>query len=81
MGSAFVSGVEGLVEEGMTPMQALIAATRNGATAAGRESEIGTIAPGKEADLVVLNADPLADIHNIRQVAFVVLHGRIVQVR
>ena len=51
------------------------------AAAAGRESEIGTIAPGKQADLVVLNADPLVDIHNIRHVAFVVLRGRIVQVR
>ena len=81
MGSVFLSGVEGLVEEGMTPMQGLVAATRNGAAAAGRESEIGTIAPGKQADLVVLNADPLVDIHNIRHVAFVVLHGRIVQVR
>ena len=78
MGNVFLSGVEGLVEEGLTPAQALVAATWNGALAAGREREIGSIAVGKQADLVVLEANPLSDIHNIRRVAFVVARGRIV---
>jgi imidazolonepropionase-like amidohydrolase len=78
MGSVFLSGVEGLVEEGMTPSQALVAATWNGALAAGRESQIGSISVGKRADLVVLEADPLKDIHNIRRVVFVVLRGHVV---
>jgi imidazolonepropionase-like amidohydrolase len=79
MGNVFLSGVEGLVEEGMTPAQALVAATWNGALAAGREREIGSIELGKQADLVVLEADPLKDIHNIRRLAFVVLRGQVVQ--
>jgi imidazolonepropionase-like amidohydrolase len=78
MGSVFLSGVEGLVEEGMTPSQALVAATWNGALAAGRERQIGSIAVGKQADLVVLEADPLKDIHNIRRLAFVVVRGHVV---
>jgi imidazolonepropionase-like amidohydrolase len=63
----------------MTPAQALVAATWNGALAAGREREIGSIDLGKQADLVVLEANPLEDIHNIRRLAFVVLRGWIVQ--
>jgi imidazolonepropionase-like amidohydrolase len=79
MGNVFLSGVEGLVEEGMAPAQALVAATWNGALALGREREIGSLEVGKQADLVVLAADPLVDIRNIRRVAFVVRRGRIVQ--
>ena len=54
--------IEGLVELGMTPSQAIVAATRNGAIASRRLADFGTIEPGKIADLVVLAADPLADI-------------------
>ena len=79
MGNVFLSAVEGLVEEGMTPSQALVAATWNGALAAGRERQIGSISAGKQADLVVLEADPLEDIHNIRRLAFVVVRGHVVQ--
>lgn len=76
-GERFLDGVEGLVELGMTPGDALVSATRNGAAAAGQLDEIGTIAPGKRADLVILEADPLADIGNIRRVATVIHAGRI----
>lgn len=79
MGNVFLSAVEGLVEEGMTPASALVAATQNGAIAAGRDTEVGTVAIGKQADLAVLNRDPLGDIHNIRDLAFVVIRGRVVQ--
>lgn len=77
-GELFLDGVEGLVDLGMTPGEALVAATRNGAAAAGRLETIGTIAPGKQADLVILEASPLADIRNIRRVAAVIHRGRIV---
>lgn len=76
-GERFLDGVVGLVELGMTPGDALVSATRNGAAAAGLLDDLGTIAPGKRADLVILEADPLADIGNIRRVAGVIHGGRI----
>ncbi len=61
---------------GMTPMQALLAATANGAAAALRSKDLGTIEKGKVADLVLLSGDPLADIHNIEKIAAVIAQGR-----
>ena len=77
-GIGTIIGIEGLVELGMTPAQALVAATRNGATAARVLSESGTIEAGKRADLLVLDADPLADIHNIRKIGVLMKDGRII---
>lgn len=77
-GIGTIIGIEGLVELGMTPAQALVAATRNGAVAARTVTESGTVEAGKRADLVVLDASPLADIHNIRKIAAVVRDGRVV---
>lgn len=77
-GIGSVLAIEGLVELGMSEMQAIVAATKNGAIAAGMPDVIGTIEPGKAADLVLLEADPLADIRNIRQVAHVIAAGRVI---
>jgi imidazolonepropionase-like amidohydrolase len=77
-GSGTVLAIEGLVELGMTPMQAIVAATANGAGAAFHSRDLGTIERGKVADLVVLEADPLADIHNIEKISAVIAQGRIV---
>lgn len=77
-GIGTVIGVEGLVELGMTPSQAIGAATKNGAIAARGLAQFGTIEAGKRADLLVLDADPLADIHNIRKIATLLKDGRIV---
>lgn len=74
-GSGTILAIEGFVELGMTPMQAIVAATANGAGAAFR-SDLGTIEKGKLADLVLLEADPLMDIHNIEKVGAVVAQGR-----
>ncbi|TPE58471.1 amidohydrolase family protein [Sandaracinobacter neustonicus] len=60
----------------MPPMAVIEAATRLGAVAAGQEKERGTLTPGKLADFVILRADPLADIANIRSVETVVKRGR-----
>jgi imidazolonepropionase-like amidohydrolase len=66
-----------LVEAGLTPMQALVAATQHGAGLLSRgEVEYGTIQPGKAADLVLLNADPLADIHNTLKIQRVMQAGQ-----
>jgi imidazolonepropionase-like amidohydrolase len=68
-----------LVKAGLTPMQALQAATRNSAEFLGRLPEQGTVTKGKVADLVILNASPLDDIANLRRVAGVVLRGQLRQ--
>ena len=65
-----------LVEAGLSPMEALQAATRNAAVMAGRGAELGTIEKGKVANLVLLDANPLLDIRNTRKIDTVVLHGR-----
>lgn len=77
-GTGSLAAIEGLVELGMTPMQALVAATRNGALASKALGDYGTIERGKSADLLVLTADPLADIRNIRKLETVVMQGTIV---
>jgi imidazolonepropionase-like amidohydrolase len=77
-GTATLAAIEGLVELGMTPSQAIVAATRNGAIASQGLEDFGTIETGKLADLLVLDADPLADIHNIRKLSLVMRDGRII---
>jgi Amidohydrolase family len=64
------------VQAGMTPMEALQTATSNPARYLGTERTMGSIAPGKVADLVLLNSDPVADIHATKKIAAVVLDGR-----
>jgi imidazolonepropionase-like amidohydrolase len=64
-------------EVGMSAMDVLVAATRKSAELAGCGREVGTIEPGKRADLVLLDADPLVDIANIRRIHAVVLAGRL----
>ncbi|TDE14341.1 amidohydrolase family protein [Jiangella asiatica] len=68
--------LELLVRAGMSPMRALQAATRDAARCAEQEHVAGTVTAGKRADLLVLDADPLADIRNSRQIHAVVARGR-----
>ncbi|MGA3024330.1 MAG: amidohydrolase family protein [Bryobacteraceae bacterium] len=65
------------VEGGMTPLEAIQTATTVPARVMKREREMGSVEPGKRADLIVLDADPLADIHNMRTVRYVVAAGRL----
>jgi len=62
---------------GMTPLQALRAATLDGARYLGFDREIGSLEPGKLADLVVLDANPLENIRNTHAVRYTVVNGRI----
>ena len=71
--------LELLVEAGLTPMQALQAATLNAARALDVADQMGTIERGKRADLVLLDADPLADITNTRKIHAVVVGGRLIE--
>ena len=77
-GIGTILAIEGLVELGMTPMQAIVAGTKNGAFAAGRSADLGTIEPGKLADLLVLSADPRADIKNIRAIRTLMVGGKVI---
>ena len=68
--------IELYVEAGLTPMEALQAATIVSALAMKMDAELGTIERGKRADLVVLNANPLDSIRNIRSVRWTISDGR-----
>jgi imidazolonepropionase-like amidohydrolase len=68
-----------LVRGGMTPLQALQAATINGATLLSLDKDMGTIEPGKYADLVAVPGDPLSDITVMEHVAWVMKSGSVVK--
>lgn len=67
-----------LVEAGFTPTEVLRAATLNPALFLGLSDSLGTIAVGKIANLVLLEADPVQDIHNTRRISAVILEGQLV---
>jgi imidazolonepropionase-like amidohydrolase len=64
------------VEAGLPPMAALQTATRNPARFLGKEKDLGTIEQGKIADLVLLDANPLEDVRNIKKIAAVIFEGK-----
>jgi imidazolonepropionase-like amidohydrolase len=66
-----------MVEAGLTPAEVLAAATAGGARVMGRETELGAIAPGRLADLVVLDRDPLADVGNLEAIYRVIKGGHV----
>ena len=66
-----------MVQHGMTPMAAIEAATVNAADLLGLAAEVGTIEPGKSADIVAVRGDPLADVGVLRQMSFVMARGRV----
>jgi hypothetical protein len=73
--------LELLVSAGVTPAQALVAATRTPAEMIRKDYKLGTIAARKLADLVILDADPLADIRHTRSVNTVIKNGQVVDTR
>ncbi|HET9047002.1 MAG TPA: amidohydrolase family protein, partial [Casimicrobiaceae bacterium] len=64
-------------DAGLTPLEVLRAATVGGARAARMENEIGRVAPGRLADLVVVDGDPTADVDNLSRIVRVVKDGRV----
>lgn len=68
-----------MVEYGMTPLQAIQAATKNAAEALGREKDVGAIAIGRYADLVAIDGDPLTDVRQLESVDAVVKGGVLVK--
>jgi imidazolonepropionase-like amidohydrolase len=67
--------IELYVQAGFTPLEAIQAATSVPAQVMGLDKDVGTVEVNKRADLIVLDANPLDDIHNIRTVEFVVANG------
>jgi len=68
-----------MVEWGMTPMQAIQAATRNAAMALNREGEVGAIAPGRWGDIVAVDGDPLKDVRTLEHPVAVIKGGKLVK--
>lgn len=64
-----------MVEAGMSPADALVSATRNAAELLGLDAEIGAIEPGRAADLIAVDGDPLADVQALQRVTFVMRGG------
>jgi len=77
MGASSQMELAMMVEAGLTPENTLRAATINAARMIGREKESGSIEAGKLADLVVLDANPLEDIRNVRRIFRVVKAGTV----
>jgi imidazolonepropionase-like amidohydrolase len=67
--------MEMMADAGLTPMQVLVSATGDAARCTGLDEQIGTLAPGRWADLVVLERDPLEDIRNARSIESVWIRG------
>src|SRR6202035_4640804 len=74
-GPSVYAEMEAMQAAGLSPMEVLVASTRGGAIALGMDKEIGTVEKGKVADLLVVGADPAADVKNLRQVRYVVRGG------
>jgi len=66
-----------MVKYGMTPMQAIQSATSSAADLLGHSSEVGSVKPGKYADIIAVSADPLADVSVLENVQFVMKDGKI----
>ena len=64
-----------LLQAGLTPMEAIVAATRNGAIVIGVEDQLGTIEVGKLADIILLSANPLINIENLRKIETIIFKG------
>lgn len=77
-GPSLHTELELLVEAGLSPLEALTMATRNGAEALGILSDTGTVIVGKRANLLLLDRDPARDVGNTRSIALVVKDGRAV---
>jgi imidazolonepropionase-like amidohydrolase len=74
-GLAIHRELEILVEAGLTPMEALMAATKNPAECENRSADFGTVAPGRFADVVILDGNPLEDIFAVERIHMVIKEG------
>jgi imidazolonepropionase-like amidohydrolase len=74
-----VTEIELMQEAGMTPMQIIVAATQNAACVCNLDHELGTLEPGKVADVLVVNGDPLQDLRALTRIRLVIHNGAIIR--
>ncbi len=77
-GAAVHREMELLVDAGMSPLDVIRSATLNAARFLGREDDLGTVAVGKLADMVLLDANPEANINNAKEIYLVIKNGSVV---
>jgi imidazolonepropionase-like amidohydrolase len=77
IGKGLHKELELMVEAGISPMEAIVAGTRNAADNLGKANELGTIESGKLADVIAVLGDPLKDIRNTREIKLVIRDGEI----
>ncbi len=78
LGESHFLWLAAVIEQGMAPMEALLSATRYVAEAYGQDADLGTLEPGKRADLLILEDDPLEDVRNYRRIVAVMKEGIVV---
>jgi imidazolonepropionase-like amidohydrolase len=66
-----------MVEAGMPPIEAILSATRNAADLLGASDAVGSIQPGRYADVIAVSGDPLKDVTELQRVVFVMKGGKI----
>jgi enamidase len=76
IGKGLHKELELMVEAGISPMEAIMAGTRDAADNLGKTSELGTIEPGKLADIIVVSGDPLKDIRDTKEIKLVIKDGK-----
>jgi imidazolonepropionase-like amidohydrolase len=76
-GASLHHELELLVEAGIPPLEVIKIATRNGAQALGIERNVGTIEPGKQADMIILSDNPIDDINNTKKIEAVINNGQL----
>ena len=74
-GPSIYAEMEAMQASGMRPMQVIVSSTATASRAMGLDKQLGTIEKGKDADLVILSADPAADVSNLRKIRYVVRSG------
>jgi imidazolonepropionase-like amidohydrolase len=76
IGKGLHKELELMVEAGISPMEAIVAGTRNAANNLGKATELGTIEPGKLADIIAVSGNPLKDIRDTREIKLVIKDGK-----
>jgi imidazolonepropionase-like amidohydrolase len=77
-GASLHHELEILVEAGIPPLEVIKIATRNGATSLGMEEDVGTIEPGKQADMIILSDNPVDAISNTKKIEAIISDGQFV---
>jgi imidazolonepropionase-like amidohydrolase len=78
-GASLHHELEILVEAGIPPLDIIKIATRNGVQVLGIENDVGTIEPGKQADMIILSDNPVDEISNTKKIEAVINNGQLIE--